>query len=42
MMPVIRRVALNNFMEQTGYTQKQIADESGLSATLISQFMSDT
>lgn len=36
------RAALAEFMQQTDYTQKQIADECGLSAPLISQFMSDT
>lgn len=36
------RAALNDFMEQNDYTQKQIADESGLSAALISQFMNNT
>lgn len=36
------RVALTEFMQQTDYTQKQIADECGFSAPLISQFMNRT
>lgn len=36
------RAELAEFMQKTDCTQKQIADESGLSATLISQFMSCT
>jgi DNA transposition AAA+ family ATPase len=36
------RAELIEFMQQTDYTQKQIADECGLSAALISQFMSGT
>lgn len=33
------RAAFVEFMQQTDYTQKQIADECGLSAPLISQFI---
>lgn len=36
------RAAVADFMEETGCTQKQIADESGLSAGLVSQFMNGT
>lgn len=36
------RAALIEFMQQSDYTQKQVADESGLSAALISQFMNGT
>ena len=36
------RAALTEFMQQSDYTQKQIADESGLSAALVSQFMNGT
>ena len=33
------RAALAEFMQRADYTQKQIADECGLSAPLISQFV---
>lgn len=36
------RQNLSAFMSDTGTTQKQIADESGLSAAVISQFISNT
>lgn len=36
------RAAIIDFMTKTECTQKQIADESGLSAGLVSQFMSGT
>lgn len=36
------RAALAEFIQQTDYTQKQIADECGLSAPLISQFVNGT
>lgn len=36
------RAALTEFIQQSEYTQKQIADESGLSAALVSQFMNGT
>lgn len=36
------RATLVEFMQQTDYTQKQISDECGLSAPLISQFVNGT
>lgn len=36
------RQNLLTFMDDTGITQKQVADESGLSAAIISQFISNT
>ena len=36
------RVSILQFMEDTGTTQKQVADESGLSTAVVSQFLSNT
>lgn len=36
------RTELSEFIKQTGYTQKQIAGECGLSTALVSQFISNT